>query len=67
MKKAVEEAKLLAMSRHEVIKVVREEAKKLRIDPKEAISTKAGETFKKAQDAEHEVLKRESTLKRLND
>ncbi|GJU11844.1 hypothetical protein Tco_1134240, partial [Tanacetum coccineum] len=63
MKKAAEEAKLLAMSRPEVIKVVREEAKKLRIDPKEAISTKAGETFKKAQDAEHEVLKREHSKK----
>ncbi|GKB80348.1 hypothetical protein Tco_0947243, partial [Tanacetum coccineum] len=48
MKKAVEEAKLLAMSRPEVIKVVRKEAKKLRIDLKEAISIKAGETFKKA-------------------
>ncbi|GKG54118.1 hypothetical protein Tco_0557641, partial [Tanacetum coccineum] len=43
MKKAVEEAKLLAMSSPEVTKVVREEAKKLEIDPKEAISTKAGD------------------------
>ncbi|GJS06207.1 hypothetical protein Tco_0363003 [Tanacetum coccineum] len=48
MKKADEEAKLLAMSRPEVIKVVHKEAKKLKINPKEAISTKAGETFKKA-------------------
>ncbi|GJV58254.1 hypothetical protein Tco_1459259 [Tanacetum coccineum] len=63
IKKAAEEAKLLAMSRLEVIKVVHEEAKKLGIDPKEAISTKAGETFKKAQDAEHEVLKREHSKK----
>nr|GFB54264.1 hypothetical protein [Tanacetum cinerariifolium] len=39
--------------------VIRKEAKKLKIDLKEAISTKAGETFKKAQDADHEVLKRE--------
>nr|GEW36919.1 hypothetical protein [Tanacetum cinerariifolium] len=38
----------------EVIKVVQEEAKNLGINPKEAISTKAGEKFKKAQDAEHE-------------
>ncbi|GJW14617.1 hypothetical protein Tco_0018750 [Tanacetum coccineum] len=38
IKKSDEEAKLLAMSRPEVIKVVREEAKKLGIDPKEAIS-----------------------------
>nr|GEU71931.1 hypothetical protein [Tanacetum cinerariifolium] len=56
IKKANEETKLLVMSRLEVIKVVRKEAKKLEIDPKEAISTKAGETFKKAQDAEHESL-----------
>ncbi|GJT48957.1 hypothetical protein Tco_0975114 [Tanacetum coccineum] len=63
IKKATKEAKLLAMSRPEVIKVVREEAKKLRIDPKEAISTKAGETFKKAQDAEYEFLKREHSKK----
>nr|GEW60903.1 hypothetical protein [Tanacetum cinerariifolium] len=48
----------------EVIKVIREEENKPIIDPKEAIFTKAGETFKKVQDAEHEVLKRESTLKR---
>ncbi|GKE33423.1 hypothetical protein Tco_1452745, partial [Tanacetum coccineum] len=45
----------------EVNKVVREEAKKLEIHPKEAITTKAGEKFKKAQDAEHEVLKRKHT------
>ncbi|GKF31937.1 hypothetical protein Tco_0101735 [Tanacetum coccineum] len=63
MKKAAEEAKLLAMYRPEVIKVVYEEAKKLRIDLKEAISTKASETFKKAQDAKHEVLKREHSKK----
>nr|GEU38489.1 hypothetical protein [Tanacetum cinerariifolium] len=63
MKKADEEAKLLAMSKTEVIKVVREEVKKLRINPKKAISTKVGETFKKAQDAEHEVLKRERSKK----
>ncbi|GKB41375.1 hypothetical protein Tco_0886317 [Tanacetum coccineum] len=61
--KSVEEEKLLTMSRPEVIKVVHEEAKKLKIDPKEAISTKAGETFKKAQDAKHEVLKREHSKK----
>ncbi|GKC08954.1 hypothetical protein Tco_1000564 [Tanacetum coccineum] len=63
MKKATEEEKLLAMSRPEVINVVREEAKKLEIDPKEAISTKAGETFKKAHDTENEVLKREHSKK----
>nr|GEV26575.1 copia protein [Tanacetum cinerariifolium] len=66
MKKAAEEKKLLAVSRPELINVIRKEAKKLIIDPKEAISTTAGETSKKAQDAEHEVLKREhsKTVKR---
>nr|GEX04822.1 retrovirus-related Pol polyprotein from transposon TNT 1-94 [Tanacetum cinerariifolium] len=54
IKKAKEEAKLNVRSKTEVIKVVREEAKKLGIYPKEAISTKAGELFKKARDAEHE-------------
>nr|GEU71644.1 retrovirus-related Pol polyprotein from transposon TNT 1-94 [Tanacetum cinerariifolium] len=63
MKKAVEETKLLAMPRPEVIKVIREEEKKIKIDLKEAISTKAGETFKKAQDPEHEVLKKEHSKK----
>ncbi|GJT82160.1 hypothetical protein Tco_1056502 [Tanacetum coccineum] len=63
IKKAKEEARLFAISKPEVIKVVREEAKKLRIHPKEAITTKAGEKFKKAQDAEHEVLKRQHTEK----
>ncbi|GJW49186.1 hypothetical protein Tco_0090537 [Tanacetum coccineum] len=48
IKKATEEAKLLAMYRPEVIKVVREEAKKLGINPKDSIFTKASETFKKA-------------------
>ncbi|GJR64726.1 hypothetical protein Tco_0010791 [Tanacetum coccineum] len=40
IKKAEEEAKLFAISKPEVIKVVREEAKKLGIDLKEAITTK---------------------------
>nr|GEW59761.1 hypothetical protein [Tanacetum cinerariifolium] len=43
MKKPAKEAKLLAMSKPKVIKVVQEEAKKLGINPKEAIFTKAGE------------------------
>ncbi|GKB58112.1 hypothetical protein Tco_0914298 [Tanacetum coccineum] len=46
-----------------VIRVVREEAKKLGIHPKEVITAKAGELFKKAQDDEHEVLKRLHTEK----
>nr|GEV84620.1 hypothetical protein [Tanacetum cinerariifolium] len=63
IKKAEEEARLNAISKTKVIKVVREEAKKLSIHPKEAITTKAGELFKKAYDAEHEVLKRQHTEK----
>nr|GFA01549.1 hypothetical protein [Tanacetum cinerariifolium]GFA39542.1 hypothetical protein [Tanacetum cinerariifolium] len=63
IKKAEEEAKLYVISKTKVIKVVREEAKKLGIYPKEAISTKAGELFKKAQDAEHEVLKSQHAKK----
>nr|GEW65486.1 hypothetical protein [Tanacetum cinerariifolium] len=64
IKKAEEEVRLNAISKTKVIKVVREEAKKLGIDPKEVISTKAGELFKKAQDAEHEVFKRQHTEKK---
>ncbi|GKE97275.1 hypothetical protein Tco_1582130, partial [Tanacetum coccineum] len=63
MKKADEEAKLLAISKPEVIKVVQEEAEKIGLDPKKIASTKAGEKFKKAQDAEHQVLKREHSKK----
>nr|GEX27156.1 retrovirus-related Pol polyprotein from transposon TNT 1-94 [Tanacetum cinerariifolium]GEX28021.1 retrovirus-related Pol polyprotein from transposon TNT 1-94 [Tanacetum cinerariifolium] len=63
IKKAKEEAKLNAISKTKVIKVVRKEAKKLGIHPKEAISTKAGKLFKKAQDVEHEVLKIQHTKK----
>nr|GFA86149.1 hypothetical protein [Tanacetum cinerariifolium] len=63
IKKAEEKARLNAISKTEVIKVVRKEAKKLGIHPKKAITTKAGELFKKAQDAEHEVLKIQHTEK----
>nr|GEW17367.1 hypothetical protein [Tanacetum cinerariifolium] len=63
IKKDEEEARLNALSKTGVIKVVREEAKKPGIHPKEAISTKASELFKKAQDAKHEVLKRQHTEK----
>ncbi|GJS49710.1 hypothetical protein Tco_0599831 [Tanacetum coccineum] len=62
IKKAVEEARLFEMNKPEVIKVVREEAKNIGINPKIVISAQAGEKFKKAQDVEHEVLKREHTL-----
>ncbi|GJW61158.1 hypothetical protein Tco_0110493, partial [Tanacetum coccineum] len=63
LRKAAEEARLLAISKPEVIKVVQEKAEKIRLDPKKVASAKAGEKFKKAQDAEHQVLKREHTQK----
>nr|GEV79309.1 hypothetical protein [Tanacetum cinerariifolium] len=63
IKKDEEEAKLNPISKTKVIKVVREEAKKLSIRPKEEIITKAGELFKKAQESKHEVLKRPHTKK----
>nr|GEX12193.1 hypothetical protein [Tanacetum cinerariifolium] len=47
IKKAKEEARLNAIRKTEVIKVVRKEAKKIGIHPKEAITSKAGELFKK--------------------
>ncbi|GKC59337.1 hypothetical protein Tco_1086935 [Tanacetum coccineum] len=53
IKKAAEEERLLAISKPEVIKVVQKEAEKIRLDPKKIASAKAGEKFKKAQDAEH--------------
>nr|GEW09581.1 retrovirus-related Pol polyprotein from transposon TNT 1-94 [Tanacetum cinerariifolium] len=62
--KAIEEARLLAISKPKVIKVVQEEAKKIRLDLKKIASAKAGEQFKKAQDAKHQVLKRENNDKR---
>ncbi|GJZ40452.1 hypothetical protein Tco_0587015 [Tanacetum coccineum] len=40
-----------------------EEAEKIGLDPKKIISAKAGEKFKKAHDAEHQVLKREHSQK----
>ncbi|GJR18010.1 hypothetical protein Tco_0966537 [Tanacetum coccineum] len=40
-----------------------EEAEKIRLDPKATKGAKAGEMFKKAQDAEHAVLKRQHTEK----
>nr|GEV06855.1 hypothetical protein [Tanacetum cinerariifolium] len=43
--------------------VVHKKEKKFGIHLKEAITTKAGELFKKAQEAEHEVLKRQHTEK----
>ncbi|GJX14515.1 hypothetical protein Tco_0206273 [Tanacetum coccineum] len=63
IKKAAEEAKMFEMTKTEVIKVVQEEAEKIGLDPMKIISEKAGEKFKKAQDAKHQVLKREHSQK----
>ncbi|GKB56195.1 putative reverse transcriptase domain-containing protein [Tanacetum coccineum] len=54
---------VLAISKSKVIKVVQEEAEKIGLDLKKIASAKAGEKFKKAQEAEHLVLKREHTEK----
>ncbi|GKE41813.1 hypothetical protein Tco_1469097 [Tanacetum coccineum] len=64
IKKAKEEAKLLTMTKPEVIKVVQEEAKKIGLDPKAIKGAKAGKVFKKAQDAEHAVSK-DNILRKL--
>nr|GEV41700.1 hypothetical protein [Tanacetum cinerariifolium] len=45
------------------ILVVQEEAEKIGLDPKKIISAKAGEKFKKAHDAKHQVLKKEHSQK----
>nr|GEW62705.1 retrovirus-related Pol polyprotein from transposon TNT 1-94 [Tanacetum cinerariifolium] len=63
IKKAEEEARLNAISKTEVIKVICKKANKLGIHPKEAITSKVGKLFKKAQDDEHEVHKRQHTKK----
>ncbi|GJS53103.1 hypothetical protein Tco_0626465 [Tanacetum coccineum] len=63
IKKAVEEGKLFEITKTEVIMVVQEEAEKIGLDPNKIISAKACETFKKAQDAKHQVLKREHSQK----
>ncbi|GJZ40978.1 retrovirus-related pol polyprotein from transposon TNT 1-94 [Tanacetum coccineum] len=63
-KKLVKASSIAACNaKHEVIKVVQEEAKKIGLDPKAIKGAKAGEMFKKAQDAEHVVLKRQHTEK----
>ncbi|GJR88832.1 retrovirus-related pol polyprotein from transposon TNT 1-94 [Tanacetum coccineum] len=58
LRKDAKEARLLAISKPEVIKVVQEEAEKIGVDPKKIASVKAAEKFKKSQDAEYQVLKR---------
>ncbi|GJV95492.1 hypothetical protein Tco_1547069 [Tanacetum coccineum] len=63
MKKAAEKAKLLVMSKPELIKVVHKEALKDGIDPKILKSAKGGQEFKKIQDVEYKVLNREHSQK----
>ncbi|GJV30144.1 retrovirus-related pol polyprotein from transposon TNT 1-94 [Tanacetum coccineum] len=63
IKKVTEEAKLLEMSKPELIKVVQEEATKAGVDPKILASAKGGQEFKKIQDAEIKVLNREHSQK----
>ncbi|GJU88098.1 hypothetical protein Tco_1300521 [Tanacetum coccineum] len=53
LKKVAEEVRLFAISKPEVIKVVQEKTENIGLDPKKISSSKAGEKFKKAQDAEH--------------
>ncbi|GKG42770.1 hypothetical protein Tco_0477068, partial [Tanacetum coccineum] len=45
IKKAAEEAKLLAMTKSKLIKVIHEEASKAGIDPKVLESAKGGQDF----------------------
>ncbi|GJY55313.1 hypothetical protein Tco_0454428 [Tanacetum coccineum] len=63
IKKAVKEAKLLAISKLELITTVHEEATKAAIDPKILKSAKGGQDFKKIQDTEMKVLNREHVKK----
>nr|GEV96947.1 nodulin MtN21 /EamA-like transporter family protein [Tanacetum cinerariifolium] len=64
IKKAEEEARLNAISKTGVIKVVREEAKKLSIHPKEAITTKAGNCLRKLRMLNMRSSK-DNTLRRI--
>nr|GEV06171.1 hypothetical protein [Tanacetum cinerariifolium] len=59
----LEEAKLLAMSKLKLIKVVHEEASNVGIDLKVLASAKGGQEFKKIQDAKLKVLNREHSQK----
>nr|GFB51925.1 hypothetical protein [Tanacetum cinerariifolium] len=63
IKKVVEQARLFAITKPEVVKVVREEVEKIGIDPEIITSAKEGEKFKKAQDTK---LKREIIPKNKN-
>ncbi|GJY81264.1 hypothetical protein Tco_0494015 [Tanacetum coccineum] len=61
--KAVEQARLLVITKPEVVKVVRDEAEKIRINPERITSAKEGEKFKKAQDAKLKVINKERNEK----
>nr|GEW10702.1 copia protein [Tanacetum cinerariifolium] len=61
--KLVRASKIVREDLDEPISVIQEEAEKIGLDSKTIISTKAGEKFKKAHDAKHQVLKREHSLK----
>ncbi|GKD90948.1 hypothetical protein Tco_1366455 [Tanacetum coccineum] len=63
IKKAAEQARLLAITKPEVVKVVGEEAEKIGINPERITSAKEGEKFKKARDAELKVLNKERNEK----
>nr|GEX23222.1 hypothetical protein [Tanacetum cinerariifolium] len=55
--KAKKQTRLLTITKPKVIKVIQEEAEKIRVVPKKISSAKTDEEFKKAQDAKHPVLK----------
>nr|GEW87313.1 hypothetical protein [Tanacetum cinerariifolium] len=69
IKRDAEVAKSLQMTKTKVIKIVKEEAEKMGINPKKVINAKAGKKFKKAQDAKMKVHKRQHTekVKRLTE
>ncbi|GJZ83432.1 hypothetical protein Tco_0648605, partial [Tanacetum coccineum] len=61
--KAAHEAKLLALSKLELIKIIHKEATKAGVDPKALSSKKGGQEFLKIQDAEIKVLNKEHSKK----
>ncbi|GJQ92898.1 hypothetical protein Tco_0004037 [Tanacetum coccineum] len=63
LKKTTEKAKLFAMTKYELIKVVHKEASKAGIDHKTLESAKGGQEFKKIKYAEMKVLNREHSQK----
>ncbi|GKA67743.1 hypothetical protein Tco_0767660 [Tanacetum coccineum] len=69
MQKAAQEAKLIALSKPELIKVVKEVASEARVDPKALCSSKDGKEFLKKHDVEYNVLQREhlAKLKKLRE